>query len=388
MKKVSYFLSHPIQYQTPMLQYLNENLDSVDLEVVYFTKHTLGGLDRQFGVKINWDIPLLRGYKFTFLKNYSLKPAVSGSFFGLVNLGVVNYLIKRKPEYIIVHGWSYFSNILLLAAAKTLGIKIILRAESPFTAEKNKSKLNHFIKKRILFLCDRYLYIGKENKAFYEFLGIAKSKLFYAPYCVDNNRFINSQKSFDRSNDSIRDQFSIPQNNKLLLFCGKLMDKKRPLDIVKALNQIKRDDISLIYVGTGKLKDEIDNYIIDNKVKNVHFAGFVNQTELYKYYLSSDVFVLPSTFGETWGLVVNEAMLHSLPVLVSDHVGCVPDLVKSGKNGHSYECGNIGELSNRTEELCSLNENELKTMGMKSFEIVQNYSFKEVLKGIEKSLKN
>jgi glycosyltransferase involved in cell wall biosynthesis len=388
MKKVSYFISHPIQYQTPMLQYLNENLDNVDLEVVYFTKHTLGGLDKQFGLNINWDIPLLQGYKFIFLKNYSFKPAVSGSFFGLVNFGVINYLIKRKPEFIIVHGWSYLTNILLLLVAKMLQIKVILRAESPLSAEKNKSKFNHLIKKWILEFSDRFLYIGVENKAFYQFFGISNSKLFYAPYCVDNDRFINSQKNFFESRDSIRNKFNIPHQNKLLLFCGKLIDKKRPLDIVMALNQIKRDDISLIYVGTGNLKNEIDNYIKDNNVINIHFSGFVNQTELYKYYLSSDLFVLPSTFGETWGLVVNEAMLHSLPVLVSDHVGCVPDLVNWGENGYSYECGNIKELSSRIDQLCSMDKIILDEMGAKSFDIINNFSFKEVLCAVKLSLES
>jgi glycosyltransferase involved in cell wall biosynthesis len=388
MKKISYFISHPIQYQAPLLKYLHENLKDVDLEVVYFTKHTIGGLDKQFGVNIIWDIPLLQGYKYVFLKNFSLRPAVSGSFFGLVNFGVINYLIKRKPESIILHGWSYFSNILVLVVAKLLRIKIILRAESPLSAEENKSKINHFIKKRILGLCDRFLFIGKENKSFYEFMGIQKSQMFYAPYCVDNDRFIDAKKNFQYSTNSIRSEFNIPDNNTLLLFCGKLIDKKRPLDIVKALNQINSKTTSILYVGTGKLKADIENYVRDNKMTNVHFSGFVNQTELYKFYLSSDIFILPSTYGETWGLVVNEAMLHSLPILVSNHVGCVPDLVKPGENGYSYECGNIDDLKGKIEQLSSLNKSKLISMGAKSFEIIQNYSFKEVLKGVEQSLRN
>jgi len=383
MIKVTFFISHPIQYQTPLFKYLNDNLKDVNLEVAYFTKHTIGGLDKQFGENIVWDIPLLNGYNYTFLKNYSLKPAVAGSFFGLVNFGVVNYLLKRKPEFIILHGWSYFTHILVLIVAKLLRIKVVLRSESPVSAEKNKSKLNYLIKKRILGFCDRFLYIGKENKSFYKYMGINESKLFYTPYCVDNDRFLNTRVNFSGETDSIRLQFNIPLSNKLLLFCGKLIDKKRPLDIVKALEQLKRDDISLIYVGTGDLKYEIEEFIGIHKMSNIYFAGFVNQTELYKYYMSSDIFILPSTFGETWGLVVNEAMLHSLPLIVSDHVGSVADLVKQGVNGYSYACGNIDELKERIELLCCLNKKELKSLGAKSFDIIQNYSFKEVLRGVK-----
>ena len=76
MKKVSYFLSHPIQYQTPLLQKI-EKIKGIDLEVIYFTDHTINGLDKQFGRKIKWDIPLLEGYNYFFLKNFSRKLAVS-----------------------------------------------------------------------------------------------------------------------------------------------------------------------------------------------------------------------------------------------------------------------------------------------------------------------
>jgi len=386
MKKVSYFLSHPIQYQTPLIQNLHKNLEGIELDVVYFANHTIGGYDKQFGINVKWDIPLLHGYNFHFLKNYSPRPSVSNSFFGLINFGVIKYLIIRKPDYIVVHGWAYFSNILLLLTARVLGIKILMRAESPLQPEMTKNKFNILIKKVILNICDRFLYIGKENKAFYKYFNIPDEYLFYTPYCVDNERFLTSKINYNISQDSVRPYFNIPMDNKVLLFCGKLIPKKRPFDVIKALDKLKRKDISLILVGTGELSSEIENYIKENGLDNIHLAGFINQSDLYKYYLSSDIFILPSTYGETWGLVVNEAMLHELPIIVSDHVGCVTDLVTEELNGYSYECGNIQQLSILIDHLCSLDKNLLKSMGKRSFEIVQNYSFNEVSKGFSKAL--
>ena len=166
-KKVTYFLSHPIQYQTPLLQKLN-TVEKIDLQVIYFTDHTIGGLDRQFGINVTWDIPLLSGYNYIFLKNYAKNPAVSGKFWGLINWGVFNYLIKNKPDVIIMHGWGYFSNILLLILATILRTKVIMRAESPLKQEKDKGKLNTLLKKTIIKLCSSFVYLGKENKAFYK----------------------------------------------------------------------------------------------------------------------------------------------------------------------------------------------------------------------------
>lgn len=385
MKKVAYFLSHPIQYQTPLLQKLSTN-ENIDLQVIYFTDHTIGGLDRQFGINVTWDIPLLNGYNYIFLKNYAKNPAVSGKFWGLINWGIFNYLIKNKPDVVIMHGWGYFSNILLLILATILRIKVIMRAESPLKQEKNKGKLNTFIKKTIIKLCSSFVYIGKENKAFYKSLGVKEHQLFYAPYCVDNERFIETAKTFNRVTDDIRIKYQIPTKNRIALFCGKFINKKRPMDILEAYTLNSPVNLSFVFVGTGELEDKMRQFVNHHNLTNVYFTGFVNQTELYKYYMSADFFLLPSGYGETWGLVVNEAMVHSLPILISNEVGCTPDLVHEEENGFTYPCGNIKELSNKLSYFSELPSEKLKEMGEKSFEIIQHYSYKETLKGFEKAI--
>src|SRR5690606_6185929 len=286
MKKVAYFLSHPIQYQTPLLQKLSTN-ENIDLQVIYFTDHTIGGLDRQFGINVTWDIPLLNGYNYIFLKNYAKNPAVSGKFWGLINWRIFNYLIKNKPDVIIMHGWGYFSNILLLILATILRIKVIMRAESPLKQEKNKGKLNTFIKKTIIKLCSFFVYIGKENKAFYKTLGVKEHQLLYAPYCVDNERFIETAKTFNRVTDDIRIKYQIPTKNRIALFCGKFINKKRPMDILEAYTLNSPVNLSFVFVGTGELEDKMRQFVNHHNLTNVYFTGFVNQTELYKYYMSA-----------------------------------------------------------------------------------------------------
>src|SRR5438309_4475455 len=81
----------------------------------------------------------------------------------------------------------------------------------------------------------------------------------------------------------------------------------------------------------------------------VRFLGFQNQRQLSPYYHAADLLVLPSRRGETWGLVVNEALHHGLPCVVSDAVGCGPDLISPGVTGELFETGSVRALKGALE---------------------------------------
>ena len=132
---------------------------------------------------------------------------------------------------------------------------------------------------------------------------------------------------------------------------------------------------------------ELEKYIKENNLRNVHFVGFKNQTELPQYYAMADIFVLPSGIGETWGLVVNEAMCFGLPVIISDMVGCGKDLVKHGENGYIFPLGDVEKLAEYLADLIK-NSKKRKLFGKKSFEIIQDYSHKKDIEGILKALEN
>ncbi len=142
----------------------------------------------------------------------------------------------------------------------------------------------------------------------------------------------------------------------------------------------------MVFVGEGILRRDIEKYIKEKNLKNIYFAGFKNQTELSKYYTMADILVLPSQEGETWGLVVNEAMCFGLPVIISDVVGCGSDLVKEGINGYIFPVGDIDELSRRLEDLIE-NPQKRTAFGEKSFEIIQNCSYQKDIEGISAALK-
>ena len=111
MKDVIFINSHPIQYFAPMYKYMNEH--AVNTKAWYCSDESIkGGLDKQFGVDVKWDIPLLEGYAYRFFKNYSWKPSHANGFFGLINLGIITQLFKIPKSVIIVHGWNYLRTFL------------------------------------------------------------------------------------------------------------------------------------------------------------------------------------------------------------------------------------------------------------------------------------
>lgn len=391
MKKIrlAYLVSHPIQYQAPLLRRINQEPD-IDLTVYFCWDFGIKEktYDKEFGRRIKWDIPILEGYKYKFLTNFSLNP--SSNFLGQINPGIIWELIKHRYDAVLVFSWNSFTNWLAFFTAFVIKTPVFLRGENPFNQELLKSNFKRKIKKIILGWLfkriDAFLCIGEENKKFYQHYNVPKSKLFFVPYAVDNERFIGEFWRLRNKKNEFKKELGIGPNDAVILFVGKLINKKRPLDLLMAYEKIKKDEKALVFVGEGILRKDIEKYIKEKNLKNIYFAGFKNQTELSKYYALADILVLPSQEGETWGLVVNEAMCFGLPVIISDVVGCGSDLVKEGINGYIFPVGDIDKLSQRLEDLI---ENPQKRMdfGEKSFEIIQNYSYQKDIEGISAALK-
>lgn len=394
MKKFFIFLSHPIHYHISVYKLLAKDKD-LDLTVYFYSNFGLGKhIDPQFKTEIDFKKEdILEGYKYVFLKN--LSKVRNFKFFDFINYEIPKIIWKEKPDYVLINSWSYFSDWLVIFSCLFSKAKLCLRSENPLCHEFRKAKWKIRVKKIILgFLfkkVDLFFYIGEENKGFLKFYGADERKMIFTPYAVDNDYF---QKEYERLKDKkeeLRKELGIPIDSIIVLFVGKLISKKRPLDILKAYhliikeNQQFKDKIYLLYVGDGGLKKEIENFVKENNLSNVKITGFVSQKEISKYYTIADIFVLPSDVGETWGLVVNEAMNFGLPIIVSDMVGCGPDLVKHGENGFIFKTGSIEELSDYLEKLM-LNNELRKEFGQKSREIVKNYSYQKSAENILKAI--
>src|SRR5262249_3744220 len=157
---------------------------------------------------------------------------------------------------------------------------------------------------------------------------VPDARIHPCPYFVDNERFAATADRLGPARAALRARWSIPTDATAFLFCGKLVAKKRPLDLLNALGTAAASGahVHALVVGDGELMGEVRALAASQRIPAT-MCGFLNQSEIAQAYVAADCLVLPSDSGETWGLVVNEAMACGLPAIVSDRVGCGPDLV-------------------------------------------------------------
>lgn len=382
-KPLSFFIltSHPIQYQAPLFRKLAGIIP--EFKVFFLSdKGYKEHKDPEFQVKFSWDIPLIEGYKSQFLEKEK---------------DILKELNQNKPDYFLVYGWNKPIYHKTISTAKKLGIKTFLIGENPLNQELFKPFWKRMLKKIILgkMLFGKvgaFLYIGEENKKFYQYYGVPDSKLFFTPYAVDNERFQKAAAELIPQRDELRAKFGIAPEDIVILFAGKLIPKKRPMDLLKTYIGLRSrflihetHSTKLIFVGDGPLRKPMENYLKELKIPDVIFTGFKNQTEIPEFYALADIFVLPSGLGETWGLVINEAMNFGLPIITTTVVGAGPDLVKENENGSIVP---LGDLNIFADDLYALIKDQdlRKKFGRRSREIVLNYSYENDSKGLKQAM--
>lgn len=366
--------THPVQYLSPWLRDLAAR-DALDLEVWYVTLPDAIQQGVGFGRPFNWDIPLLEGYSWRELGNEASRPGLDG-FFGSRVSNVTRRLKEAAPDAVLVTGWQQWSLLQIALGCRRLGIPLLVRGESNDLSVRPHWK--RFLQGRLLRLYDRFLSIGYENRAFYRRRGVEDHRLFSCPYFVDNNRFEPAQ----RGAGDLRRAWGVSVTDTVFLFVGKLQPKKHPDRLLSAFLELRHlhSDIHLVFVGDGEMRDALERQARVLK-SAVTFSGFVNQGDIARYYDAADCLVLPSDAGETWGLVVNEAMASGIPAIVSDRVGCHPDLVVEGETGFCYAFPSRAGLVDRMNRIRS-NPTERRRMGESARTRVRAYSPRNASKGL------
>lgn len=347
MTRLAILASHPVQYYAPLYR---ELANDIDLHVFYAHNATAGQqASAGFQTAFDWDVDLTSGYSHSFLENVAKYPSAS-SFAGCDTPQIGKHLEKGSFGAVLATGWHLKSMLQGIWAARKLGAKLLIRGDSHLDTPRSriKSSLKAVSYPFFLNAFHACLYVGQRNKAYYQRYGVPSARLFHSPHCVDNARFRGAATSEARL--SLRRQLGISPAEKLVMFSGKLLPFKRPLDLVDAVDQVRRNGLnaSILVAGSGPLEAELRAKAEALNVP-LHVLGFQNQSAMPAAYAASDVVVLPSDGRETWGLVCNEALACGRGIIVSDQVGCGPDLAADNQVGRMFPMGNINAFADCLE---------------------------------------
>ncbi len=350
--------THPIQYHAPVYRAL-AGLYGVPVTVIYGSDFSVNGyLDAEFGASFAWDTDLLSGYKSVFLSEVSREGAR-----GLEEIstrGLRAAMREVAPKVVLLVGYSPRFHRAGLYQASRAGYPVLFRGETTDHAVR-RGVMKAWVRDRVLGWlyrwCARLLYVGQRSREHFRRLGVPEEKLIFSPYGVDTRTFHPGEQGRSRHRASVRRNLGIADHETVVLFSGKLVSRKAPdllVQAVRRLNPELRERIVILFMGDGELRSILERLAQAPPALRVSFLGFQNQTHLSRYYHCADVLVLPSRHSETWGLVVNEALHHGLPCVVSKDVGCAPDLIEPGVTGQLFDTGSDESLASALQRTLPL----------------------------------
>jgi glycosyltransferase involved in cell wall biosynthesis len=310
-------------YRIPVFNVLAEHPD-VDLHVIFLAE-TDPSMRR-------WKI-----YKDEIRFSYQVLPhwrrRIAGYNF-LLNRGIASALDQAQPDVIVCGGYGYLANWQVLGWARRHQRPVFLWSESNQQDQRRGMPHVEMLKRHFIDECSGFVVPGKSAAAYAATFGVPREQIFFAPNAVDN-AFFAQQASVARSRAAeLRRRFGLPE--RYFLCVGRLVFSKGVFDLLDAYSQLApelRAAAGLVFVGDGVEQPELEARSAAIHPGTIQFAGFAHREQLAVYYALAEALVFP-THTDPWGLVVNEAMACSIPIVATDAGGCVVDLVQDGWNGY------------------------------------------------------
>ena len=374
-KRLAILASNVIQDQDPFFRRLAKDVDVT----VYYCSRAGAEVyrDEDMGTSLRWDIELLQGYRHVFLRNFGW----GDGYTRLINPGIVTK-VARYDAVLLFLGWGTITSLLAIAACRATGTPFFLYGDSSFPPEVKswRDRLRAAFLRGVFKLASGFMVSGALNAEYYAHYGADRKRFFLLPWAIDNERFATA--GGDR--DAMRARFGIGENQIAFVFSAKLVPRKDPMTLLRALARMQqRDRAVVVFLGHGELREPLETFAREQQL-NVRFAGFVNQADLPEHYAMCDVFVLPSTY-EPRGAVINEAMACGLPVVVTDRCGSLGDIVLEGENAFVYPAGDDAALARALDAL--MDDTLRARMGQCSREIIATWDYARGVEGVKEALR-
>lgn len=344
MIRLGHFITHPIQYFAPLYRALAARTD-LHFTVLFGSRFGLQpSFDEEFAQTIQFDVPLLEGYRHRFLDNRgSGEP--SGRYRNFDCPAFDTVCRDEKLDALWIHGWGYRAHWQAIAACRQRGVPYLMRSDTALLL-KPRYSWRWWVARlrlgRMLRQAAACLYVGQSNRAFYASMGVEDVRLHPAHYSVDAVYF-RAAAGDPAERRRLRQQHGASDDTCVVVASSKAIARKRLDDAIRAVGRLGPAVVLWIF-GDGPLRPQLEELARREAPGRVVWHGFVNQSRLPALLAAADVFVMPSR-DEPWGLSVNEAMAVGVPVVCSDAVGCAADLVRPDITGYVYPVGDTAALA-------------------------------------------
>jgi len=364
--KLAIVTTHAIQHFVPVYQRLAEHY-GVDLKVFYIGENGVkDSVDKDFGVSYSWDLPLLDGYQHVFVNPGKI---IQNFSFREVDCTTINDVLNDyQPDFVWLNGYwamvnwrvliKQWSGKLFLSRTRKKPRAIIYSSDSNLQDYRNwfKKAVKQLLVRFFIKHCDRYVSVSEQNRRYLEHYGALADSIEDACYPIDMKRLMAQRDALtEKDRQELRAHYGINKNAFVVIFAGKLIDHKRPIDLIHALTLLKKQkrECVILYMGDGEQREEITSTAKRLGVEDqIALAGFVNQSDIARHLFASDVLALPS-HKEPFGAVVSEALPFGLPIVAADQIGAVgiDDAAQPERNAIVYPWGDIEALAKAIERL-------------------------------------
>lgn len=291
---------------------------------------------------------------------------------------IISYLTNLNPDFLVIPGWGFPVSRAALSWSRKKKIPTLLMSESKWD-DAPRQWWKELIKSWLYIRKYNTALVGSQShKNYLTKLGFSSRKIFFGYDVVDNNYFEQAaSRAKDNPDDARKRQPKIPVNP-FFLAATRFIKRKNIVGLIEAFaaycQEVNPEEAwDLVICGSGQEESTICQVIQDHELENkVHLPGFITYDSLGDWYGLASVFIHPA-LQEQWGLVVNEAMASSLPVIVSNRCGCFEELIIEGVNGFGFDPENLTQLTNLMLTVSSPSCDREK-IGQAALKHIQNFS--------------
>lgn len=263
----------------------------------------------------------------------------------LLNWGIAKALAASRPQVILCGGYNYPASWRAAYWARHRDIPFLVWIESTANDSRGHHVMIEALKRTFFRLCRGFVVAGIASSEYVRGFGIPPDRIFVAPNAIDTNLFEQAASKTRQNAQRVRHELGLPE--RYFLNVSRLVPAKGVFDLLEAYAKLEpsmRSEVSLLFVGDGVSRKELERAARNISPGTVVFCGFLQRDDLPAYYALAEALVFP-THSDTWGFVVNEAMACRTPVIAAEVAGCVVDLVKDRQTGLVVTSGDTDSLA-------------------------------------------